>query len=467
MADTVLVAATDPADASALAEALDHAGVAASVDSAGSLPDLFDALCYDTVDCLVVPDEGNPVAPSHLERGVRTLYPGLPVVLVGAGEDWADGSSPDRADGSGGEPRTTRVDAGSLTDAEAVAAVAAALDGDTQSAAARPPSRLETLLMSMVDGFPMHLYAKDEAARHALATGATVDLADVIGRTDEVLTDGPPDRARRSYADDRRVIEEESPLIEAEEYTAGEDDEYALTTKVPWYGSDGDVVGLVGITRDISERKRRQQELRRQNERLAKVALVAAHELRNELQVASGRLEAVPEGTPHVDAVAASHARLASTVDDIVRLAARERVGGEERTVWLSTVAREVWASHETPGAELVVAEDARVRADPESLRILFEILLSNALEHGGRDVTVTLRWTGDGFAVADDGPGIEAEPTDRVFDAGFAADDGDGFGLYVAQRIAADHGWRLGAENGPAGGARFTVEGVDMPGSD
>ncbi|WP_436910642.1 hypothetical protein [Halosimplex marinum] len=50
------------------------------------------------------------------------------------------------------------------------------------------------------------------------------------------------------------------------------------------------------------------------------------------------------------------------------------------------------------------------------------------------------------------------------MFDAGFAAADGDGFGLYVAQRIAADHGWRLRAENRDEGGARFTVEGVDGP---
>jgi len=457
MTDHALVVSADRTDASALADSLDRAGVAASVES---VPQLFDALCYDTVNCLVVPSEGAPVAPPDLERGVRALYPGLPVVLVGAGE--RDGGGPETDSG-----RTTRVETADVTDAEAVAAVAAALEADGESAAGRPPSRPETLLLSMVDGFPMHLYAKDEAARHALATGATVDLADVIGRTDLTLTDGPPDHHERSHADDRRVIETGEPVVETAEYTAG-DDEYALTTKVPWYGADGEVIGLVGITRDISERKRREQELRHRNERLAKVALVAAHELRNELQVASGRLEAVPDDTPHVDVVAESHRRLAATVDDVVRLASRERVETDERTVWLSTVAREVWASREAPEAALVVADDARIRADLESLRICFEILLSNAVDHGGPDVTVTVRGTETGFAVEDDGPGIDADPTNRVFDAGFAAsDDGDGFGLYVVQRIAADHGWNLTAENVDGGGARFGVGGVDAPDSE
>jgi len=461
MADHVLVASTDRIDGSALADALDRAGIAASVGATGSLAELFDALCYDTVNCLVVPDGRAPVAPRHLERGVRALYPHLPVVLVGTDARRADDREAD------GGP-TTHVDTADVTDAETVAAVATALDGDGGSAAGRPPSRLETLLLSMVDGFPMHLYAKDEGGRHALATGATVDLADVIGRTDLALTDGPPDHHERAHADDRRVIETGEPVIETAEYTAGDDDEYALTTKVPWYDVDGEVIGLVGITRDISQRKRHERALRRRNERLARVALVAAHELRNELQVASGRLEAIPEDIPHVDVVAESHRRLAATVDDIVRLASRERAGTDERTVWLSTVAREVWSSHEVPAATLVVEDDRRLRADLESLRICFEILLSNAVDHGGHDVTVTVRGTENGFAVEDDGAGIDADPPARVFDAGFAGSgDGDGFGLYVAQRIAADHGWHLTAENADGGGARFLVAGVDGPDSE
>jgi len=459
MGDRVLVAAADDTDGTRLADALAAGDVSASVTTVSALEDLFEALCFETVDCLVVPTEGGPAPGPYVVRGVRALYPRLPVVLVGDADGVADEATALRDDR---EPTTT-VREGDFQAAEVVAAVADALAAETDSAASRPPSRPETLLQSAVDGFPMHLYAKDETARHALATGATVDLSDVIGRTDEVLTDGPPERTRRSHADDRRVIEGADPLVGVEEYTAGDDDEYAVTTKVPWHGPDGEVIGLVGITRDISERKRRERELRHRNERLAKVALVAAHELRNELQIASGRLDAVPEGAPHVDTIRRSHRRLASITDDIVDLASRERVGAEVRTVWLSTPAREVWESYDAPGAELVVEDDRRLRADPESVRIFFEIVLSNALDHAGPDVTVTVRGTDDGFVVADDGPGIEADPPDRVFDAGFAGtEDGDGFGLYVAQRIATDHGWEIRAEHSEAGGARFTVAGVE-----
>ena len=440
-------------DAADFESALADAGLAADVLGAATTDAVFEALCYDAVSCLVVPADAGSVDGRNAARGVAALYPGLPIVVAG-------GEAPDEADG-----HVVHVDAATVTAPAVVDAVADALAGGVESAAAREPSRAETLLMSVVDGFPMHLYAKDSEARHALATGATVDLNDVIGRTDLAFSDGPVDQHRRSHRDDRSVIETGEPVIETEEYTAGDDDEYAVTSKVPWYGADGEVVGLAGITQDISERKRRQKVLRRQNERLAKVALVAAHELRNELQVASGRLETLPDDLDGVDAVQRSHARLASIVDDVVALASQEHVETDERTVWLSTLAREVWEDFDAPDAELVVRGDARIRAQPESLRILFEILLSNALDHGGRDVTVTLGDSEDGFYVADDGRGIDVDPPDRVFDAGFAgSEEGDGFGLYVAQRIAADHGWELHAENGPDGGARFVVSGVERP---
>jgi signal transduction histidine kinase len=82
--------------------------------------------------------------------------------------------------------------------------------------------------------------------------------------------------------------------------------------------------------------------------------------------------------------------------------------------------------------------------------------------------VTVTVAGTDDGFYVADDGTGIDLEPPGRVFDVGFElGDSGVGIGLYVARRIAADHGWSLDASNRPEGGARFDVSGVTDPRAD
>jgi signal transduction histidine kinase len=354
------------------------------------------------------------------------------------------------------------VDA-AVTDSRVADAVTEVLTEES-GAAGRPPSRLETLAMSLFDELPDHLYAKDREARHVLTSDRTVETGDVIGRTDEAIEDLSAENSPKTISDDEYVIRKGEPLVEREEYTESYE-EYALTSKLPWVGPDGDVLGLVGVTRDITDRKDQQRALRQQNERLAKIAIVAAHELRNELQVATGRLEFGTDDPVQTAVVERSLDNLERIVDDVVTLADAETGPTSTRTVWLSTPAREVWESLSSGAATLEVVDDRLVDADPRSLRLLFEILLSNALEHAGDDVTVTLGATETGFYIADDGPGIELDPPERVFDVGFELDGEDvGIGLFVARRIATDHGWSLDARNQSEGGARFDVTGVSDP---
>jgi signal transduction histidine kinase len=325
--------------------------------------------------------------------------------------------------------------------------------------------------MSMFAEFPDQLYAKDGSARHLLTNDAGLQTSALIGRTDAVIDAASEEHTDRTVDDDRYVIEKGKPLVEREEYTGTDEDadvRYTQTSKMPWYGPDGTVVGLVGVSRDISDWKSQERTLRQQNERLAKIAIVAAHELRNELQVASGRFDLATKDSEHADVVADSLAHLETITDDVVRLANAETHETEERPVWLSTAAREVWESLSTAEAALEITDDRLVVTDPRALRLFFEILLSNAVEHGGEDVTVTLAGTEDGFSVADDGAGIDLDPPDRVFDVGFELGGTDvGIGLYVARRIAADHGWSLTASNRDEGGARFDVSGVTDPRTD
>jgi len=71
--------------------------------------------------------------------------------------------------------------------------------------------------------------------------------------------------------------------------------------------------------------------------------------------------------------------------------------------------------------------------------------------------MTVRLEATADGFAVEDDGPGIDPAVRDQVFDPGVSdADGGTGFGLYIVRTIATAHGWEVVGTETAGGGARF-----------
>lgn len=80
----------------------------------------------------------------------------------------------------------------------------------------------------------------------------------------------------------------------------------------------------------------------------------------------------------------------------------------------------------------------------------------SNAREHAGNGVRVTV---GD----FDDGPGIPDDEREPVLEPGYStAENGTGFGLSIVQRIAEAHGWTTRVTDSEAGGARFEFTGVD-----
>ena len=62
---------------------------------------------------------------------------------------------------------------------------------------------------------------------------------------------------------------------------------------------------------------------------------------------------------------------------------------------------------------------------------------------------------------VGDSGPGLPDQCRERLFEPGFSTksqDEGTGLGLFISRRIVERHGGRITADNGPEGGAIFTV---------
>jgi PAS domain S-box-containing protein len=230
----------------------------------------------------------------------------------------------------------------------------------------------------------------------------------------------------------------------------------------------GETEWLVGLATDITAQKRREQRLRRQNERLDEFASIVSHDLRNPLNVAQVRTELVAEDcdSEHLDAVADAHARMEGLIEDVLTLA---REGGgvpDTQSVDIGKLARGAWHTVQTYGATLVTPGEALVRADPTRLQELLENLFVNAVEHGGRGVTVRVGELpgGSGFYVEDDGSGLPETDRDRLFEPGHStAEEGTGFGLSIVREVADTHGWTVRATDGADGGARFEVTGVDV----
>jgi len=211
--------------------------------------------------------------------------------------------------------------------------------------------------------------------------------------------------------------------------------------------------------------RERERELEARNDRLEQFASVVSHDLRNPLNVATGRLELLREAddSEHAAAIERALDRMEALIDDLLTLARAGETITETESVSLATAAEAAWETVETADAALVVGTDRTIRADASRLQQLLENLFRNAVEHAGPDVTVTVGDRDGGFYVADDGPGIPADERDRVFEDGYSTDDdGTGFGLAIVESIAEAHGWTVSLDGSADGGARFVFTGVE-----
>jgi PAS domain S-box-containing protein len=221
---------------------------------------------------------------------------------------------------------------------------------------------------------------------------------------------------------------------------------------------------FVAMDRDITDQREREAALVRQNERLDRFTSVVSHDLRNPLQVATGRLELLRENcdSEHVGPIGSALDRMDDLIEDLLTLAQDGEAAMEMGPVELGSLVEICWSTVATGEATLSVEAALTVEADRDQLQQLFENLIRNAVEHGGDDVTVTVGATESGFYREDDGPGVPESERGEIFEMGYSTGtDGTGFGLSIVERIVDAHGWEIAVTEGQTGGARFEVSGA------
>jgi PAS domain S-box-containing protein len=139
--------------------------------------------------------------------------------------------------------------------------------------------RSKALLRSVVEGTTDAIYVKDEEGRYLLFNSAAEAAtgrreSDVLGRDDTFLF--PPEEAKALMDTDRAVMNSgRQQTYEENLTTAGGGKTVYLSTKGPCFDDEGRLIGLFGIARDITERKKAEETLRESEERFKKLLDVA------------------------------------------------------------------------------------------------------------------------------------------------------------------------------------------------
>lgn len=234
---------------------------------------------------------------------------------------------------------------------------------------------------------------------------------------------------------------------------------------------DDNGVALV-LLHDVTIHEQHREKLEAQNERLDQFASFISHDLRNPLDVAIGRTNAIgrmnedSELGPHIEKIQESLERMHQIITDVLALARHGEEIGEQSWTQLDSVATDAWGHVDTEAASLVIRNDLTMMADRDSLIHVFENLFRNAVEHVGSDVTVRTGRLDDeqGFFVADDGPGIPQEKREELLEVGATkSEGGTGLGLAIVSTIATAHGWEMEITDSQDGGARFEFSGVEL----
>ncbi|WP_435334151.1 PAS domain S-box protein [Haloarchaeobius sp. TZWWS8] len=240
-------------------------------------------------------------------------------------------------------------------------------------------------------------------------------------------------------------------------------------------GDDDELWGYLKVTRDMTERRAQQQQIEHERERLEFMNRIIRHNLLNGMNVVHARAGLL-QG--HVDEEMATHLdTVENRVEDMIDLIETMRafmkaiVEGEEHEpepVPLGEVLEDeiMKASNAYDDAvyecEGIPAID--VLAD-DLLPEVFENLLTNAVQHNDKPTAIVHIDTEIGddevvVSVSDNGPGIDEEVMDAVFEKGRKGFDspGTGFGLYLVREIIESYGGNVRVYNSEDGGAVFTI---------
>lgn len=368
------------------------------------------------------------------------------------------------------------------------------------------------LLDTIFSSSPDLIWYKDEQGRYLAVNPRFSSIIgcsamELIGRTIDDIVDA--DKAECFKKNDNETITQGSPLHREEQMTFADGHSETLdTVRTPIYDMDGALVGILGVSRDVSPRVAIESELRRTQMELENAVLEAnranehkgeflarmSHELRTPMNAIIGMTNMVrrklsetpvdiPEVQSHVSQIDSSSQHLLGMLNDILNISKMDagKIELSEEDVdldkLLQTVAGIIKSMCEEKSihfeASFNVPIPARFTTDPIRLRLVLMNMLGNAVkftpEFGRVEFRVERLERAEGkaligFAIRDTGIGIAEDVLPTIFQPFEQGTrqvtkqyGGAGLGLAISQRIVSLFGGDIEVQSAVGKGSTFS----------
>jgi PAS domain S-box-containing protein len=379
------------------------------------------------------------------------------------------------------------------------------------------------LLRAIIDNIPDAIFAKDHQARYILKNRFDAELmgakstAETIGKTD--FDYYPEDVAKELYDLDMQVIEQGASIIRKEQCVTAigcDTPTWLSTTKVPLKNADGEIIGLVGCSRDITERKAMEFVLTRHRDHLEQLVAertaeieaqrqivedaldkerdlnalqrhfvsMVCHEFRTPLSVIDGNAQRVLRRHDKIapDRIRQSMEKIRLTISRLTELmetvlsAARLEAGTiafDPQPCNPVDIIVDVCSIYHDVYPDYQITTDLEglptvFRMDIKLIRQVLSNLVSNAIKYSpdGSKVWIRGHAEDDGaisISVRDEGVGIPEAELQRLFNRFFRASTstgiaGTGIGLNMAKSLVEMHDGTIRVESVEGRGTMFTI---------
>ncbi len=346
---------------------------------------------------------------------------------------------------------------------------------------------------ALIGSIPMKMFMKDPDLNYLMADkkyarDCGLEPEDIVGKTDFEFYS--KELAERYRADDREVLEkgkvkdiEEPYVIDGKEY-------WIHTIKSQVKNSDGDLIGVLGLFEDITQRKKLESDLfqtlkalKTSNLELEQFAYVASHDLQEPLRMVSSYTQLLEkrykdqldqDAKDFINYAVDGANRMQRLIQDLLSFSRVTTRGREFEPLDahepLGEAVYNLQSAIQDSGAMVINDDLPIIRGDYSQIVMVFQNLIGNAIRYQKNDTAPRIHIHAEKYAkdpgfveftVSDNGIGIEDKYFERIFVIfqrlhGRQEYPGTGLGLALCKRIIERHKGKIWVESEPGKGSTF-----------